>query len=416
MAVKKSGKQAQKSSFAETLKTNKKAVLNHRKDETVDDAGGDLPPGLIGIAKLKNMYVGTYKSGTHEGESFFRADAVVLTPKVFQGMPVAGMHTSIMEPMCDTPEKTGKNARKTLDEHLAWVMNSLRKLGADTSDASGGADLDAMVEALVEEQPTFRFRTWASEPTKQYPTPRTNHSWGKLSDAPDEDEEDDGVEDDSEEEEDEESEEEDEEGEEATEGEEEDEESEDLSSLGQAADEGDEAALERLTELAEEAELDPDEYKTWAELAEALAPEEGEEGEEDESEDEGESEGEEEDLEALGEAAEGDDEEAQERLNELAAEYELDPDDYSWIELASAISEASAEGEEAEEEESEEEEEEEAVVPEKEDVYMYQPPKAKKKAEVEITAVNKAKKTVSAKDLASGKLYKDVPWSKLSNE
>lgn len=68
--------------------------------------------------------------------------------------------------------------------------------------------------------------------------------------------------------------------------EEEEEEGEDLEAMGAAADDDDADAIERLTELAEEAELDVNEYPTWAELAEAVAGEEEEEGDEDEDEDE----------------------------------------------------------------------------------------------------------------------------------
>ena len=45
-----------------------------------------------------------------------------------------------------------------------------------------------------------------------------------------------------------------------------------LEQAGEAADEGDEEALTELTNLAEQFELDPDEYPTWAALAEALDP------------------------------------------------------------------------------------------------------------------------------------------------
>jgi hypothetical protein len=48
-----------------------------------------------------------------------------------------------------------------------------------------------------------------------------------------------------------------------------------LPALGKAADVGGDKAIETLTELAEAAGLDPDEYDTWAELAEALGEVEG---------------------------------------------------------------------------------------------------------------------------------------------
>lgn len=59
-----------------------------------------------------------------------------------------------------------------------------------------------------------------------------------------------------------------------------------LEALGEAADEGDEDALAKLTELAEAAGIDPDEYESWADLAAALPEEEEEEEEEEEAEEE----------------------------------------------------------------------------------------------------------------------------------
>jgi hypothetical protein len=57
----------------------------------------------------------------------------------------------------------------------------------------------------------------------------------------------------------------------------------DLTQLGESADEGDEDAIGKLTELAEEAGLDVDDYpESWASLAEALAGSSTEEEEEEE--------------------------------------------------------------------------------------------------------------------------------------
>jgi hypothetical protein len=67
--------------------------------------------------------------------------------------------------------------------------------------------------------------------------------------------------------------------------EEEAEEEEDLEVLGEAADEDDKAAQKRLTALAKEAEVDPNDYDTWAELAEYLGSEEEEAEEESEDDD-----------------------------------------------------------------------------------------------------------------------------------
>lgn len=69
-------------------------------------------------------------------------------------------------------------------------------------------------------------------------------------------------------------------------GEDEDEEGPDLEALATAADDdGDEDAIETLTGLAEEAELDPDDYDTWADLVEALSEGSGGEDGGDDSDD-----------------------------------------------------------------------------------------------------------------------------------
>lgn len=109
-------------------------------------------------------------------------------------------------------------------------------------------------------------------------------------------------------------------------------EDDDLEALGVAADEEDGAAIDRLTELAEAAGLDVDEYGTWAELAESLGEGSAEEpGEEDASE-------EEDDLDALAEAADADDEEAQSKLYDLASEKDVDADAYdTWAEVVELI-------------------------------------------------------------------------------
>lgn len=58
--------------------------------------------------------------------------------------------------------------------------------------------------------------------------------------------------------------------------EEDDDEDEDLLAYGEEADEGDRKAIKYLTRLATDADLDPDDYPTWVELAEALSEEEDE--------------------------------------------------------------------------------------------------------------------------------------------
>lgn len=103
-----------------------------------------------------------------------------------------------------------------------------------------------------------------------------------------------------------------------------------LVALGKAADKGDEDATETLTEYAGQAELDPDEYETWAELATAII-EALSEGEDEEDADEEEEEEESDDDDSEEEEAEEEDDEvldedqlramALPELKEIAKEY-----------------------------------------------------------------------------------------------
>lgn len=63
-------------------------------------------------------------------------------------------------------------------------------------------------------------------------------------------------------------------------GDEDEEEGPDLEALGEAGDEDDKKAQKELTKLAKAAGIDPDEYETWPELAEALAESDEEDEEE----------------------------------------------------------------------------------------------------------------------------------------
>jgi hypothetical protein len=302
--------------------TGKKAVQSHREDETRFDVGGRLPAGIEnGVAQLVDCRFGQYEKGDNKGEYFFYAAGVITAPEAHNGVPIKGLRTSIIEPMHDTPGRK----RATVDDHVEWVLNEMRKLGADTKNVEI-EDLETLAAALKEEGPHFRFRTWKGEATKQFPNPRVNEVWNGLVDF--DGEVTSAVEDNTED----------------TEGETGAAEEADLASLGNAADDdSDEAAQSeaqvQLSEMCEAQGVDPDQYETWAEVAAVLS--------------EGSTEGEQE------------------------AEGEVQP----------AIGE----------------------------VWYYKPPKAKKKVEVDITAVFEGKKTVNCKNLEDNKTtYRSVPWDQLS--
>lgn len=238
-------KQSSKGSLLSKLGAKlRKAVDSHKDDETKISSGGDLPKDVIGIAQLVECKFGQYENGDNKGEYFFYAAGVVKTPATFNGMPIKGMRTQIgPEPMCDTD----RGSRKSLDEHVAWVMNEMRKLGAETADLDDG-DLESLAAALKEAKPHFKFRTWQGQATKQYPNPRVNHSWEGIMEDFESDEDDPVVDETDDDEEEEEVEEEEVEEEEAEEEESEEEESEEE---------------EEAEEEEEEAEEEEEEEDDW---------------------------------------------------------------------------------------------------------------------------------------------------------
>jgi hypothetical protein len=109
--------------------------------------------------------------------------------------------------------------------------------------------------------------------------------------------------------------------------------------------------LEGLNQVAEDLGLEPPKAKAKSRVSLSKWIFENQPAEPPEDED-GDGEGEEDDLDALGEAADAEDEEAIDRLTTLAGEADLDPDDYdTWAELATALSEGGEDGEDGEDSE-----------------------------------------------------------------
>lgn len=158
-----------------------KAHEAHKADDTRFGQGGDLPGGVDGIALLTECKLGQFNAGKHKGEYFFYAAGVVVEPVDFVDKKgnkwhTEGRRTSIMEALCDTPEKTGEKSRKTFDDHYDWVLNELRKLGQDTKDL-GADDFEPALAILKEAGIYFRFSTREGKPTEQYPDPMIFHEW-----------------------------------------------------------------------------------------------------------------------------------------------------------------------------------------------------------------------------------------------
>jgi hypothetical protein len=372
--------QKKKSNLAARLGEKARKVFNEVKDQEPEfDTQAGLPGGIEGgIAQLVECKFTQIAAGKQNaGKDMFYAAGVVVSPSEVNGINIKGLRTQISEPLYDTPTRS----RKTVDDHLEWVMNEMKKLGLDMSEMDLD-DLEGATETLKEEKPYFRFRTWSG--TKQeiverggkffvgtmgpYKTeaaakaanpyagtePRVQHTWNGTCEYFDDEEELDGVE--------------------------------------------DNTSFVKASKTAK---------KTKASVAE--------------------EEVEEEDLAELAAAADGGDTDAAERLFELATEAGLDEETVNSTEEWSAIvemmqssssndeEEKNEEKEDVSEEEEEEEEadEEEEWEPEKGEVYAYKAPGMKKAIDCEVTAVFESKETVNLKNLNDNKIYKSAPWDKL---
>lgn len=181
-----------KSEFLEDLgAAGRKAHEAHKADETTYSEFGDLPPDIKdGIAQLKVVKFDKYKKGDNEGKWFFYAAGIVHEPEDHTYVDILtkkpktartkGKRTSIMEPLHETPGRS----RETLEEHLEWVYNELRKLGLDTSEMEF-EEIETRIKELAEQGPFFSFNTWQGEVSEDFPNPRVNHRWEGLVDAPD---------------------------------------------------------------------------------------------------------------------------------------------------------------------------------------------------------------------------------------
>ena len=123
---------------------------------------------------------------------------------------------------------------------------------------------------------------------------------------------------------------------------------------------------------------------------------------------EGDSEEGEEDLAALAEAASNGDQEAADRLGELAKAAGISDDEYnqmSWEDAVTAIQAAQGDTEEAEEE----------FTPAVTEIYKVVLEAGKPAVECEILAVFEEKRTVDLKNIDTGKSFKGISWDKLQN-
>lgn len=338
------------------------AVKNHANDDT-DYGIIQLPGGIKnGIAQLDMCKFDTYKTGDNEGEYYFFAQGVVISPfevKTDSGkMKVQGLHTRLGPiPVCDTKKRNGDVV--SLDDHVKEILNHMRLLGGEEfTNGATGRSLEGLASALEKAQPYFRFSTRESKATEEYEA-RTWESWygtkGLENFDPDSIEPQDEDEDETPESADVDDLAEDDAG---------FDEFADLDSLAEKAQKGDQEAQDTLTEMAREAGFTVKEIKAkkkWSEVADLCRPSE-----------------------------------------EEVSDEEVDED---------ADEEVSDEGED----ESEEEE----FTPAKSEIYNYSPidPKTKKPVKkpltVEVIKVNEKKRTVSLRGLINKKIYQEVSWDDL---
>lgn len=132
-----------------------------------------VPAGITnGIARITKCGFGQYKTGPNQGEFFFRAEGVVVEPETIidrtgREVPVAGMVTSVMEAVCDTKvQSTG--VVTTLEEHVEKIENHMKLLGAEPGSFDGSPNsLESVAAAIQEAQPYFRFSTSVRKALKE---------------------------------------------------------------------------------------------------------------------------------------------------------------------------------------------------------------------------------------------------------
>lgn len=165
------------------------AVKKHANDDTTYGVI-NLPGGITnGIAQLSKCYFKEFGAETTakradgssaKGEYYFRAEGTVDSPSFVETtdgkIPVKGLITSVMVPLCDTKNTAGDIT--TQEEQLSRVLNIMRQLGGpDFTKGATGGDLEALATSLEQSAPYFRFSTSAGKPSPQYPTPRVFENW-----------------------------------------------------------------------------------------------------------------------------------------------------------------------------------------------------------------------------------------------
>lgn len=354
------------------------------KGNEVELGNVELPPGIRGgVAQVMDIGFGIFKTGKQQGKPYFMASARVLAPAKFKDADgrvhrIRNQHTRTSpEPLCDTPDRQG---RKTLEEHVGHMINILKICGVAT-ETLNLAQVEQVCKAMTAKgsPPLYiKFDTFAMKDEETGLLGQTNHKWLCPADASEI---------------------------EAEEGEEVDEDAVQHSPGTNGV-----AAPPKRTGPVQRSKAP----------AVAAATEEAPDTEEGFT-DQG-------DLDSLAALADNDDEDAKDRLSEMAEAQGYTEDQIrtapSWTTLVESMKAgddpttvewATEEGEEASQEEDD-------GTPKVGNVYKFFAidPKTKKRSkeatEIEVTAVSEEKQTVSAKSTSDSKLkYTGIKWSALQS-
>lgn len=196
-----------------------RSLKAHAMDETVVRPEiAELPGGISGgVAQLVEAKLGKYSKGNQQDEQFIYLAATVLKPKsavktVKKYVPpkkrgdkatfeivsstevdTLGQRTSIMLPLCAQQKAEFKNGKPTgekkmlsVDESVALALNELRSIGGDEctaplQEAPEGREEATLVEvlnSLKAAAPYIKFSTFSPDPTPEYPlTGRAFERW-----------------------------------------------------------------------------------------------------------------------------------------------------------------------------------------------------------------------------------------------
>lgn len=168
--------QQQKSNLARFATQLVQANEKH-KDTPVDLGNQRLPAGINdGVARLNKAYFGIKQTGNDKGKDFFRATAVVLSPKDHNGKKVAGRTTSLMINIYDEPAR-GKREAQSIQDNWGVFLNFIKSMGiTPTAEKDFGkmfAYYVACLQQLEKVKPTIGFSTrgWTPTATKEKPNP-----------------------------------------------------------------------------------------------------------------------------------------------------------------------------------------------------------------------------------------------------